>query len=258
MALFTAFVIFVFGTVIGSFLNAVIWRLRTGESVVIGRSYCPSCGHTLSPWDLIPAISYLLLRGRCRYCRKSIGAHYLAVEVSTGLLFLALAYLDLAQGPIDQQSLVRLLVHWYFAAILTIIFVYDLRYMMILPKVAVPATIIALGANLALGQSPLLLVASALGAAGFFWFQLVVSRGKWIGGGDIYLGALMGAMLGFPGTLVALFLAYVSGAVVGSLLILARRKTWKSEVPFGTFLAAATAVTLLVGERLVNWYLGFL
>ncbi len=258
MAIFTACVIFVFGTIIGSFLNAVIWRLRTGESVVWGRSYCPSCGHTLSPWDLIPAISYLLLRGRCRYCRKSIGAHYLLVELSTGLLFLAFAAMDIKTGTLDQTALVQLLVHWYFVAVLTIIFVYDLRYMMILPKVVVPAAILALVANLALGQGALPLVAAAAGAAGFFWLQLAFSRGKWVGGGDVYLGALLGAMLGFPGILVALFLAYISGAVIGSLLILVHRKTWKSEVPFGTFLTAAAVVTLLVGDRLVSWYLGML
>ena len=249
--------IFAFGTVIGSFLNAVLWRLRTRESFIVGRSYCPHCRHELAAVDLVPLFSYLLLGGKCRYCRRAISPSYILVETATGLLFLlaALRWLP-AEGAASGLVLARLLLDWYFLAVLVIVFVFDLRYMMILPAVVLPAAVIAFLGNLALGQSWLALLLGAAIGGGFFYAQLVLSRGQWIGGGDIYLGLLLGAMLGWSSLLVTLFLAYVSGAIVGVGLLLAKRKTMKSQIPFGTFLAAAAAVTLLYGDRLLLWYLG--
>ncbi|MEY4744823.1 MAG: hypothetical protein RL272_768 [Candidatus Parcubacteria bacterium] len=248
--------VFAFGTIIGSFLNAVLWRLRTGEGVVYGRSYCPCCRHTLAARDLVPVLSYLLLRGKCRYCRKGIHPSYLAVEIVMGTLFVAFAAPLLPLAAINGASLAKLLLEWYFASILVLIFVYDLRYMLIPRSATMWASVIAGIGGLFLGARPIPLAVGFLVGGGVFWLQYVVSKGKWIGGGDISLGALMGLMLGWPRILVALFLAYVSGAFVGVILLLAKKRSWQSQVPFGTFLTAATVVTLLWGDKILAWYLG--
>ncbi|MFH1046669.1 MAG: prepilin peptidase [Patescibacteria group bacterium] len=248
--------IFVFGTIIGSFLNAVIWRLRTRESFMSGRSYCPHCRHVLAPVDLMPIVSFLLLRGRCRYCSVKISCSYVIVEMTVGLLFLLAALSLIGTGTLDipVMSLARLLLVWYLIAIFAIVFVFDLKYMLILRSVTFPAAIIALAGNIALGMDFWRPLAGMAVCAGFFHLQYVLSRGKWIGGGDVQLGLLMGAALGFPGVLVAMLLAYVSGALVGVGLLAGKKKGWKSELPFGTFLAAASVLVLLYGDSIVRWY----
>lgn len=144
---------------------------------------------------------------------------------------------------------------WLFICILIIIFIYDLRWQLILDKITLPAMVIAFGLNLWLGTSWFnLLLALGIGG-GFFLMQYLISRGRWIGGGDIRLGALMGLMIGWPQIIVALILAYISGAVVGIGLLATGRKQWSSRVPFGAFLSAATVVVMLWGEEMLNWYL---
>ncbi len=250
--------VFVFGAIIGSFLNAVLWRLRTKESFIFGRSYCPHCRHELAAVDLVPIVSYLLLGGKCRYCKKTISPSYLAVELTMGALFLLAALSVLPAGiPVDLSlALPRLLLYWYLIGVFVLVFVFDLRYMMILRSVTLPAAALAALANLALGMNIFALILAAAVGCGFFYLQLVLSKGRWIGGGDVWLGLLMGAALGWPGVLVALFLAYVSGAVFGLALLAMRKKTLQSQLPFGTFLSAAAVLTLLYGERIVAWYLG--
>jgi prepilin signal peptidase PulO-like enzyme (type II secretory pathway) len=251
--------IFAFGAVIGSFLNAVLWRLHAKESFIFGRSHCPHCRHELAAVDLVPILSYLLLGGKCRYCRRTIDPAYLLIEVAAGTLFLlsALNLMTLA-GGLDAAALARLLLQWYLLAVLIIVFVYDCRYMLILPSIALSAAAVAFAGNLALGQSWWSLLVGAVFGGGFFYLQYVLSGGRWIGGGDIYLGVLLGAMVGWPQVLLVLFLAYISGAVVGSALLLARKKTMQSQVPFGTFLSAAGAVVLLYGDQIAAWYLGLI
>jgi prepilin signal peptidase PulO-like enzyme (type II secretory pathway) len=130
--------------------------------------------------------------------------------------------------------------------------------MLILRKVTLPATVVAVAANLALGVPLVSLAIGMLIGWGFFMAQILLSKGKWVGGGDAWLGLLMGAILGWPMVVVALFLAYISGALVGSVLLLLRRARMQSQLPFGTFLSAATIVALLVGDRILNWYLTLL
>src|SRR5688572_14475775 len=190
--------VFGFGTIIGSFLNAVLWRLRTGEGIARGRSYCPCCHHTLSAKDLIPVLSYLLLRGRCRYCSKGIHPSYLAVELAMGVLYVAFAMPVVSAGLIDGKSLSALLLHWYFASVLMIIFVFDLRYMLIPRSVTVWAMAVAAAGGLLLGMSPIAMAVGFVVGGGIFWLQYVISKGGWIGGGDIQLGALLARMLGWP------------------------------------------------------------
>jgi len=252
--------IFIFGIIVGSFINAVLWRLRTKESFVFGRSYCPRCQHELFAIDLLPLFSYLLLRGRCRYCRNKISWSYFIIELVMGVMFLLAAQRllpsDLLQ--LSAESLSHLLLTWYLLAVLTVVFVFDLRYMLILRSVTLPAAILAAAANLALGMSWQKIFLGIVVCAGFFWLQRLLSGGRWIGGGDVQLGILMGAALGFPIVLVAMFLSYIVGAVFGVALLSLQHKGWKSELPFGTFLSAATAACLLYGQHILNWYFGLL
>lgn len=236
------------GLVVGSFLNAVIYRLHVGVSFMHGRSYCPFCKHDLGFLDLIPLFSFLFLKGKCRYCHKHISWQYPSVELGTMIAFLLIFW----QFGLTPELFVYLL----YSIFLILIFVYDLRYYLILDRVSLPAIGLALILSFFVLEVEIisLFIAGALGG-GFFLLQFIVSKGKWIGGGDIRLGLLMGFMLGYPEVLIALFIAYVIGSLFGVTLILSGKKKWSSQVPFGTFLSLATFVSFFIGEYLVNYYL---
>jgi len=253
--------VFVFGACVGSFMNVVIFRVHEGESVARGRSKCQACQAPICAGDLIPILSYLRLKGRCRSCRSVISWQYPSVELATGLIFL-LFYVMVASQGVDNLGLLffvlMILRYWVFTAYLVVIFVYDLRYMLIIDQFTIPGMMLAILFNLWLGvlSAWSVLVGGAV-LAGFFWVQFALSRGAWVGGGDIRMGALMGFMLGLEQGLVALLLAYVLGAVVGVVMIVSGKATRKTPVPFGTFLAAATLIVLFAGESILDWYLGF-
>lgn len=241
----------ILGLVIGSFLNVVIYRLHVGIGFMRGRSYCPYCKHDLGALDLIPLFSFLTLRGKCRYCGKSISWQYPMVELGTAVVFGLLYW----QFGLQADFIVYLI----YAIFLIIIFVYDLRYYLILDKVSVPAIILAvLLSYFVLGIGVMDLAIGSLIGGGFFFLQFIISKGKWIGGGDIRLGIIMGLMLGYPLVLVALFIAYLLGSLVGIFLILFGKKKWKSHVPFGTFLSAATFLTIFIGDSVVFYYTNLL
>lgn len=247
--------IFIFGTIIGSFLNVVIFRLHRKCSI-LGRSLCFFCQKFIRWYDNIPLFSFLNLRGKCRFCRRKISWQYPLVEVTTGILFLLFYWKYVALGL--GQNLFYLFRDLVFVSILMIIFVYDLRWYLILDIITIPAAIFAFLINLYLGLSWWSLLLGALIGGGFFLAQFLISSGRWIGGGDIRLGVLLGAMLGWQLLLLALFLAYAVGSIIGLSLIIAGQKKFSSRVPFGTFLSSATMATLLWGSLLLRWYLGML
>lgn len=237
----------ILGLVVGSFLNAVIYRLHVKVSFMRGRSYCPNCKHDLNAKDLVPLFSFLFLRGKCRYCNKKISWQYPLVEFFTMASFLIL-YLQFGLN-------IDFFVYLIFTGFLMVIFVYDLKYYLILDKVSVPAIIVAFLLSFFVLEIDIVsLLISALIGGGFFLLQFVISKGKWIGGGDIRLGVIMGLMLGYPVILVALFIAYILGSVIGVVLIAGKKKKWKSQVPFGTFLSIATYIAFIVGEYIVEYY----
>ena len=244
------FLIFIFGLAIGSFLNVVIYRLKTNESILIGRSHCPKCGAILKWYDLIPVLSFLIQKGECRYCQKKISFQYPLVEIITGLLFV----LILSKFGFD------LLITYYLLLItcfLIVIFVYDLRHYLILDKIVFPAIIIVLFYQVFIGNflNPFL---SALLAGGFFLSLVIVSKGKWMGMGDVKFAILMGLILGWPNILLALFLSFFSGAIIGIILILFGKKGLKSQIPFGPFLVGSTILIMLYGHYLNTWYYNLL
>jgi len=253
-----ALVIALLGLAIGSFLNVVIGRLRSGESGWRSRSQCPECHAVLRPSELIPLFSFVVLRGRCRACRKPISWQYPIVEFSTAALFLTAFWLHGgAVGLLGGEAL-PILRDWLFVAGLTVVFVIDLKDMVVFDSVTIPMAVLAFIFSLATGAQPLNLLLAALVGGGFFLVQYAVSRGRWIGGGDIRIGAMMGMMLGFPGVLLALFLSYVGGALTALVLLALGKAKWSSQMAFGTFLSAATLVVLFFGQRLLAWYASFL
>ncbi len=245
------FLLIVLGLVVGSFLNAVIYRLKVEVSFLKGRSYCPFCKHNLRAVDLVPLLSFIALRGRCRYCTKKISWQYPLVELGTMVAFLLLYW----HFGLTNDFFVYLV----YSCILMVVFVYDLRYYLILDRVSLPAIALAAILSIFVLQISVLhvLIGAVLGG-GFFLLQFLVSRGRWIGGGDIRLGVVMGAMLGYPNVLVALFIAYILGSVIGVFLILSGRKKWQSRVPFGTFLSVATFLAFLFADTIIQFYRGML
>ncbi len=248
--------VFIFGLIVGSFLNCVIYRFEIKESFLKGRSYCPKCKHQLNWYDLIPVFSYILLFGKCRYCKKPISLQYPLIELATGLLFLAV---------FNPEHMVKTCYLLLITCFLIIIFVYDLKHYIIPDKIVFPAIGVVLIYNLFLlfaGDYSLSQFLNMIYAGfwpAFFFFSLfIISQGKWLGFGDVKLAFFMGIFLGFPKILAALFLAFFIGGIIGIGLIIARVKKIKSEIPFGPFLITGTYLAIFWGQGLFNWYLNLL
>ena len=238
------------GLSVGSFLNVLIARLPLGERLT-GRSRCPHCRAQIVWWQNIPVFSYLFLLGKCARCRRRISWQYPAIEIATASLFLLAAQPLLSRG-VDALPVV--LRDCVFIAVLLVVFAIDWRHYVILDIVTLPAAGLALAFNLFLGQPWEELLLGGILGAGFFSAQYVISRGRWIGDGDIRLGLLLGLLLGWPGLIVALMLSYFVGAAVGVALLAAGMKRLGSKLPLGTFLAAGGITALLYGEPIIAWY----
>ncbi|MCK9186632.1 prepilin peptidase [Candidatus Gracilibacteria bacterium] len=263
MIIFFATLAFILGTILGSFLSVVIYRTKTDKpGMVLGRSICPFCKKKLKFRYLIPVLSWLFLRGKCGYCGKKIGVHYLALEIITGLIFLAtflnFNFIDI---KFDQLFLnYEMLKLWIFYTIeflfLTAIFFYDLQYKEIPDRFSLTAIVIAIAGNLLFGTvTP---INMAIGGASIFLFfalQFLLSNGKWIGGGDLRLGLLIGILLGWEKGLVALTIAYIVGAILSLVLMGMKKLDRKSQIPFGPFLITGTLVAFFFGKQILDWYL---
>jgi len=279
MNFFLFFSVFVLGTLIGSFLNCIIYRLEKEESFLKGRSYCPNCKHSLSWPDLIPVLSFLSLNRKCRYCGKPISWQYPLVEIFTGIIFVLIFASQLplmgssgffSNQIIFEEFLIFSSQNWLnlsyliiISCFLIVIFVYDLKYLLIPDLIIYLAIGITLlyrlldiwifnQLNFRLLANPLL---SAFFASLFFLTLVLVSRGKWMGTGDIYLAFLMGIILGWPNVLLALMLAFFIGAIIGLGLIAGKKKSLKSEIPFGPFLVIGTFLAIFFGQSIIGWYL---
>ena len=238
-------IIFLFGLIVGSFLNCVIYRLEIGKSFLGGHSFCPYCKHELTWHDLIPVFSFLMLKGKCRYCQKPISIQYPLVELSTALLFVLI---------FNSQNLFNTSYLLLTTCFLIVIFVYDLKHYIIPDKVIFPAILTSFLFLLTTNSLLPNTILSAFGASFFFLLIYLISQGQWMGFGDVKLSFLMGLHLGFPNILVALFSAFFTGAIIGLILIVQNKKTLKSMVPFGPFLVFGTFLAMLYGEPIINWY----
>ncbi len=238
---------FILGLVMGSFFNVVGLRVPKKQSVVHPGSHCASCKRTLEPIDLIPVLSYILTNGRCRHCQNRIRRIYPITELTTGLLF-AYSYYQFGWSSMLFGSLI-------LVSLLMITFVSDLSYMLIPDKVLLFFTPLIIFYRLWLPTDPW--VDAWLGSIlGFLLllFIAIISKGG-MGGGDIKLFALLGMMFGVKGILLVLFLASLSGSVIGIALFLMKKVKRKQHVPFGPFIALASIITLFWGEPILRWSL---
>jgi leader peptidase (prepilin peptidase)/N-methyltransferase len=238
-----------FGLVIGSFLNVVIARLPEQRSLWMPGSTCPGCGNAIAWHDNIPLVSFAVLRGRCRACATPIPWRYPMVEAATAALFV-LAWLVFGG---DVRQFVMAVV---FLAALVAITVIDLRHQIIPDAITLPGIVAGLLASLVTGRiSWVESVGGALLGSGLFVAIIVLSRGG-MGGGDLKLGAMLGAFLGWQALLVALFVAVMLGGLSAVALVVSRRLGRKDAIPFGPFLALGGAVALFWADAILAWYLG--
>lgn len=229
--------LFILGLIVGSFLNVLIYRIPRGEGFVAGRSRCPHCHHDLVWRDLVPLVSYLILRGKCRYCRKPISAQYPLIELISGIFFvmapslfaLALLEIFLVLAVIDYQHLI------------------------------IPDSLLIVLAAIALVQSGLHHWASALGCAAFFFLLWVISRGRWIGFGDVKLAGVLGLLFGFPGAVIVIYLAVIGGGLLSVILLVLKKATMKTALPLGTLMTLCAGFYLFfqapVMRVLASWNL---
>ena len=259
-------IIFIFGLIIGSFLNVVIFRLENGGKIVNDRSKCLRCEHTLEWYDLIPVLSFIFLKGKCRYCNSKISWQYPIVELATGILFLLIfnfQFSIFSEFSIFNFQFLSLLFWFYITSIFIVIFAYDLKHYIIPDKIIYPAIIIATGFNLFNNiqhsifnvQSIFNFLFPAFLASGFFYAIIIITKGKGMGGGDVKLAFLMGLLLGWPIILLSLFSSFILGSLVGIFLILIGKKKMGSMIPFGPFLIIGTFTGLFFGKEIIKWYL---
>jgi leader peptidase (prepilin peptidase)/N-methyltransferase len=243
----------VLGMAVGSFLNVVADRLPRGTSILSPPSHCPACGRRLTPAELIPALSYLILRGRCRICGAPIGARTLWVELGTGLLF-ALAARRIV--PSNAVSWATLLLDSTYLAVLVTVTVTDLEHGVIPNRVTYPAVGLGLAGSILAGWPDLLrhLGGGLLGGGVIALIITLVPEG--MGWGDAKLAAFVGLVTRLPGTLFALFVAFVSGGVVAGALMATGRRKRGETISLGPFLAFGGAAVLLFGQEMVEMFYG--
>src|SRR5680860_312346 len=243
-----------FGLIIGSFLNCFAWRLYKEESIM-GRSYCPSCRHQLNWYDNIPLLSFVLLHGKCRHCKKKISWQYPIVEFITALLF-ALSFASNSSANDIAFLLAR---DWLLISGLVLIFIYDLRWQLVPMLLVWPLTAIIIIFNLFLGIPwQEILMFGVLGVV-FFLIQYIITKGRGLGEGDIWLGLLIGVSFpSFDLLALSLILAYFVGAIVSVGLLVSGKKELKSKVALGPFLAFGAIITLIYGHSIINWYFGLI
>ena len=267
-----------FGLAVGSFLNVCIHRLPRRESVVVPGSHCPACGHGIAPYDNIPVVSFLLLAGRCRHCSALISPRYPAVEMLTALAFYGCAARWGLSSPCFLNSLL-------LAAIMVLMFI-DYDHQILPNAVTLPGT--AAGVALSGLQDPAFYMdrvtyrlsalvspgggQSALPWAGALFGALVgagtlfavatlyelVRKRQGLGMGDVKMMAMVGAFLGWRLAILTIFVGSALGSLVGVFLMLFHGKSLQTKLAFGTFLGAATALTLFLGLSFLDWYAGSL
>lgn len=256
--------LFILGISIGSFLNVLIARLPKNESIN-GRSHCDNCRKTLSWTDLIPLISFVLLKGKCKYCRSPLSYQYPIVEFLTGALFV-FTY-GIMNHELGIMGLATLLYYLFIVSSLIVVFFLDLKYGIIPDKIIFPAIIVSLvyisiSTFYPLSSNVLPSIfnhlSSALGAFLFFLFIYLITRGRGMGLGDVKFSFVLGLTLGIWGTILALYIAFLTGGIIGIILILWKKKTLKNAVPFGPFLVVGFLISLFFSEQITQYFLALI
>jgi leader peptidase (prepilin peptidase) / N-methyltransferase len=252
--------VFIFGSLIGSFLNVCIYRIPRGLSIVWPSSQCPSCSRPIRAWDNIPILSFLILGGKCRNCKAKIPFRYPLVETLNALFFVFLFW---RFGPEWD-----FLVYAVFCSALIVITFIDLDFQIIPDRITLPGIPLGLLAGSLLLPDPFLRAeplgwkGSLIGAlSGFLFYYFVAVAGEKVfkkeamGGGDIKMMAMVGGFLGWKGIILTTFLGSLFGSVIGIFMIIFRGRERGSLIPFGPFLALGAVVSLFFGQEIIIWYL---
>lgn len=267
-------VLILLGLCFGSFVNALVWRIhkqetgKTGRSkstrgkysIATGRSMCVDCGHTLEPKDLIPVLSWLSLRGKCRYCHKSISWQYPLVELLTAAIFV-LSY-TYWPSTLTGYGLFQYCLWLVFVVGLMALAVYDLRWMLLPNRIIYPllglAIVQQLVAVIFYGQGLHYLLQvwmSILIGGGMFALIYFVSKGKWIGFGDVRLGTLLGLLLGAPDlAMLMIFVSSILGTILVIPLLLTGKAKYSTKLPYGPLLIVGAVIVRLFGASIIVWY----
>lgn len=241
-------IFFILGTIIGSFLNLCICRIPAAESIVYPSSHCTSCKNKIKPYDLIPIVSYVILKGKCRYCKEKISIKSPLMELFTGIMFLSLylkfgitinllKYLILFSfliviGGIDYNT-----TDVYFSTTSTGIGI-GVLFLIVNWYLKLPIKTYLIGAII--GGIFILLIAVLTGGMGF---------------GDVEICILSGIYIGTRLTILMLFLSFILGGAIGAILIISKKKSRKDYIPFGPYISIATMISVLLGDKIINWYL---
>ena len=250
-----AFFIFWIGACIGSFLNVCIFRIPEKRSVVFPGSACPDCGHTLSWWENIPLMSYLILRARCRECGSRISVQYPVVECVNGLFYL-LFWLKFGLG-------IPMVVYCIFFSALFVVTLIDLEHYIIPDAISVYGIPAGFAASFFLPQITWLdsLFGILLGGGILYlvaWGYYFFTKREGMGGGDIKLLAMIGAFLGWQAVPAVIFFSAAAGSLLGIAMMVFNRKGRHYALPYGPFLAGAAVFYLFFGNEIIEWYLGIL
>jgi leader peptidase (prepilin peptidase)/N-methyltransferase len=247
--------VFIFGLCIGSFLNVCIYRLPASQSIARPRSRCPACGQFIAFYDNIPLVSYLGLKGRCRHCGVKIGLRYPAVEILGGAFALA-TFLKFGLS-------VEALIYFAFIACLLVVTFIDLDHRIIPDVITLPGIPVFFAASFAIPWVTYkdTLLGILIGGGSLYlvaWTYYKITNKEGMGGGDIKLLAMMGALLGWQGVIFTIFVSSLIGTLSGFAVMLHSRKGMKLAVPFGPFLAIGGSTYIFFGPHLINWYFNLL
>lgn len=242
---------FIFGLCIGSFLNVCIYRIPASKSISYPRSSCTSCNELIPFYDNIPVLSYLFLRGKCRFCREPISMRYPIIELLTG----SFALITFLKYGLSLEALIYFV---FIAALLVITFV-DIDHQIIPDIISLPGIPIFFLASFGLSQINWLdsLIGILVGGGSLFlvaWIYSLITHKEGMGGGDIKLLAMIGAVIGWKGVLFTIFVASAVGTLAGILVMLKSRKGMRLKIPFGPFLAIGGIAYIFLGPQLINWY----
>jgi prepilin signal peptidase PulO-like enzyme (type II secretory pathway) len=251
------FLLFILGLFFGSFLGVLVDRLERNEDFIKGHSHCEFCKRELNAIDLLPVLSFISTKGRCRYCKRKLPIFYPTIEISTGVLF-SLIYIF---SIYNSQFLITLIYQLIVVSGFIVVFFMDLKYGVILNKLLLPLIII-IAAYLFIFNPQSLILNLLCGISAFLFFLIISLLFKFIrgkdgmGGGDIKLAFVLGLFLGFPNIILCFYLAFLTAAIVGIILILWKKKNLKStSLPFGSFLVLAALICLFLGNLILPKFL---
>ncbi len=265
--LFVIYAVFplILGTYIGSFLNVVIIRAPLQESFAKGRSHCMTCGKTLKWYHMIPVLSWLFLRGKCGYCKAKISCQYPLVELLNGIAWASLSYyMNVACGGIEDSPIgfsIKCILYMIASSVLIVISGIDIKIFEIPYTTNIILTVLGIIALVTDIENWQLYVIGMASVGGLLFLIQLISRGRAMGGGDVFLMSAAGLLLGWKN----IILAFVIGCIIGSVIHITIMKVKESKgeeadnmLPFGPYLATGIFISMLFGDAIIKWYLAFL